>query len=142
VQATFAAHLEEVLGWESVYAWNDEIFEPGGTLGRASPNEAVLTRDLRAALVRLNPDLPIAAIEDVLRALTVHDFSRSMVLHNQDFAQLIPVADGRRPAMAEPPRYDVYETTLREIGRITTTPVCTRPKCQQQQGREWRPTIF
>ena len=24
VQATFAAHLQKVLGWESVYAWNDE----------------------------------------------------------------------------------------------------------------------
>ena len=35
VQATFAEHLEEVLGWESVYAWNDETFGPGGTLGRA-----------------------------------------------------------------------------------------------------------
>ena len=28
VQATFAEHLEKVLGWESVYAWNDETFGP------------------------------------------------------------------------------------------------------------------
>ena len=35
VQATFAEHLEKVLGWESVYAWNDETFGPDGTLGRA-----------------------------------------------------------------------------------------------------------
>ena len=89
VQATFAAHLEKDLGWESVYAWNDETFGPGGTLGRASTSEAVLTRDLRAALERLNPDLPPSAIDDALRALTVHDFSRSMVQHNQDFARLI-----------------------------------------------------
>ena len=34
VQATFAEHLQEVLGWESVYAWNDETFGPDGTLGR------------------------------------------------------------------------------------------------------------
>jgi type I restriction enzyme R subunit len=89
VQATFAAHLRDKLGWESVYAWNDETFGPGGTLGRASTSEVVLTRDLRAALVRLNPDLPSAAIDDALRALTVHDFSRSLVQHNQDFARLI-----------------------------------------------------
>src|ERR1019366_3889482 len=89
VQATFAAHLKEKLGWESVYAWNDETFGPGGTLGRASTSEAVLARDLRAALVRLNPDLPSAAIDDALRALTVHDFSHSLVQHNQDFARLI-----------------------------------------------------
>jgi type I restriction enzyme, R subunit len=59
------------------------------TDGRASTSEAVLTCDLRAALVRLNPDLPPAAIDDALRTLTVHDFSRSMVQHNQDFARLI-----------------------------------------------------
>jgi len=28
VQATFAFHLEKVLGWESVYAWNQESFGP------------------------------------------------------------------------------------------------------------------
>lgn len=89
VQETFARHLEKVLGWDSVYAWNEETFGPTGTLGRASTQEAVLTRDLRAALERLNPDLPPAAIEDALRALTVHDFSRSMVQHNHDFTRLI-----------------------------------------------------
>src|SRR4051794_39166029 len=89
VQETFAKHLETVLGWDSVYAWNEETFGPTGTLGRASTQEAVLTRDLRAALERLNPDLPPAAIDDAMRALTVHDFSRSMIQHNQDFARLI-----------------------------------------------------
>ena len=89
VQVTFAAHLKDKLGWETVTAWNDEIFGPGGTLGRASTSEAVLTRDLRAALQRLNPELPPSAIDDALRALTAHDFSRSMVQHNQDFARAI-----------------------------------------------------
>jgi type I restriction enzyme R subunit len=89
VQATFATHLKDSLGWESVYAWNDETFGPHGTLGRASPGEAVLNRDLRAALQRLNPDLPPSAVGDAVRALTVHDFSRSMVRHDQDFARLI-----------------------------------------------------
>ena len=34
VQQTFAEHLHDVLGWESVYAYNDETFGPHGTLGR------------------------------------------------------------------------------------------------------------
>jgi type I restriction enzyme R subunit len=89
VQATFAEHLKDKLGWESVYAWNDETFGPNGTLGRKDTSEAVLTRDLRAALQRLNPDLPTSAVDDAVRALTVHDFSRSMAQHNQDFARLI-----------------------------------------------------
>ena len=61
VQATFADHLEQVLGWDSIYAWNEETFGPDGTLGRADTKQAVLTRDLRAALERLNPDLPASA---------------------------------------------------------------------------------
>lgn len=89
VQATFATHLKDKLDWESVYAWNDETFGPDGTLGRKDTTEAVLARDLRAALKRLNPDLPAHAIDDALRALTVHDFSRSLIQHNQDFARAI-----------------------------------------------------
>src|SRR5215475_12201009 len=89
VQATFAAHLKDHLGWDSVYAWNEETFGPDGTLGRADTKEAVLTRDLREALVRLNPDMPASAIDDALRALTARDFSRSKVQHNQDLSRLI-----------------------------------------------------
>ena len=58
VQATFARHLEQHLGWESIYAWNQETFGLAGTLGRTDTREVVLTRDLRSALFRLNPQLP------------------------------------------------------------------------------------
>ncbi len=96
VQKTFAEHLEQVLGWESVYAWNRETFGPDGTLGRTDTKEAVLNRDLRAALERLNPELPASAIKDAMRALTVYDVSRSTVQHNRDFYRLlrggVPVA--------------------------------------------------
>lgn len=41
VQTTFAEHLEKVLGWESVYAWNQETFRSDGTLGRTDTREAI-----------------------------------------------------------------------------------------------------
>ncbi|MEI8080060.1 MAG: hypothetical protein WCH61_10585, partial [bacterium] len=78
VQATFAEHLEQALGWESVYAYNAETFGPLGTLGRTDAREVVLVRDLRAAMTRLNPQLPAGAIADAVQALTRHDFSRSL----------------------------------------------------------------
>ena len=56
-----AAHLKGKFGWKSVYAWNDETFGPTGTLGRKDTTEAVLIHDLRAALQRLNPELPPSA---------------------------------------------------------------------------------
>lgn len=36
VQQTFAEHLERVLGWESVYAYQAETFGPQGMLSRAA----------------------------------------------------------------------------------------------------------
>ena len=89
VQATFARHLETRLGWESVYAWNQETFGLAGTLGRTDTREVVLTRDLRSALFRLNPQLPPDAVKDAVAQLTQHDFSRSLLQHNRDFYRLI-----------------------------------------------------
>jgi type I restriction enzyme, R subunit len=89
VQKTVADHLESELGWQGAYAWNNETFGPGGTLGRADTKEAVLTRDLRAALTRLNSGLPPSAIDDALRVLTVNDVSRSMVQHNREFYKML-----------------------------------------------------
>jgi len=85
VQATFADHLSGELGWDSVYAWNEETFGPAGTLGRASEREVVLLRDVRAALKRLNPGLPESVREAALEKLMKVDYSRSLLQHNREF---------------------------------------------------------
>lgn len=89
VQQTFAEHLQHVLGWDSVYAWNQETFGASGTLGRSSERDTVLVRDLRSALAKLNPQLPDKAIDDAIAELIRHDFSRSLLQHNQAFYKLI-----------------------------------------------------
>jgi type I restriction enzyme R subunit len=85
VQQTFAEYLHDVLGWESIYAWNRETFGPHGTLGRDSERDVVLVRDLRAALACLNPDLPESASEQAVEKLTRVDFSRSLMQHNREY---------------------------------------------------------
>ena len=67
VQTTIADYLQNNLGWQSVYAFNNEDFGPDSLLGRASDHEVVLTRFLREALVKLNPDLPDDAYEAAIR---------------------------------------------------------------------------
>ena len=89
IQKTFAEHLERHLGWKNVYAWNEETFGPDGTLGRADTREVVLTRDLRVALERLNPQLPSAAIAEAVQKMMRHDFTRSLLQHNQEFYKFI-----------------------------------------------------
>lgn len=70
VQATTADYLQNQLGWESVYAYNNETFGAEGMLGRQSDKDVVLTRYLGEALVKLNPCLPNAAYQDALRQIT------------------------------------------------------------------------
>jgi len=100
VQATFAEHLEKELGWENVYAWNKEDYGPDSLLGRADPREAVLKRDLRQTLVKLNPQLPASAVDEAITKLTYHDFTRSLLQHNQAFYKMI--RDGVPVSYREP----------------------------------------
>lgn len=75
VQQTFADQRDR-LGWDSVYAYNAETFGADSLPGRSSERDAVLLRDLRAALDRLNPDLPQAARQQAADKLTRIDFAR------------------------------------------------------------------
>ena len=45
----------------------------------------VLVRDVRAALERLNPDLPASAREQAIEKLERIDFARSLLQHNREF---------------------------------------------------------
>jgi type I restriction enzyme R subunit len=85
VQQTFAEHLHDILGWDSVYAWNQETFGPNGTLGRANEREAILTRDLQRAVAGLNPELPQSARNQAIEKLTRVDYARSLLQHNREF---------------------------------------------------------
>ena len=85
VQETFADHLRDKLGWDRVYAWNEETFGPDGTLGRETERDVVLTRDLREAIRRLNDGLPESVVEDAVQKLIRCDYARSTVQHNQEF---------------------------------------------------------
>src|SRR5688572_26619585 len=56
------------LGWYTSNCFN-ERFGENGTLGRETPSDVVLVPRLRAALTRLNPDLPNAAIDLAIEEL-------------------------------------------------------------------------
>lgn len=84
VQQTTADYLEEQLGWESVYAYNNETYGGEGTLGRLSDKDVVLTRYLGEALVKLNPGLPDAAYQDALRQITAAPITQNTLQINRD----------------------------------------------------------
>jgi type I restriction enzyme, R subunit len=69
VEAATQEVLEE-LGWKVVTAWHNESFGPEGLLGRENKSEVILTRYLRDALRKMNPDLPNTAYNHAIDQIT------------------------------------------------------------------------
>jgi len=89
VQQTTADYLEHQLGWQSVYAYNNEDFGPNSLLGRPSDREVVLTRPLHEKLRALNPGLPDTAYDDAVRQITAIVASQTMAATNREnYAQM------------------------------------------------------
>ncbi|MEA1869035.1 MAG: type I restriction endonuclease [Euryarchaeota archaeon] len=89
VQQTTADYLQHQLGWESVYAYNNEDFGPDSLLGRTSDREVVLIRTLRRKLIELNPDMPDEAYDDAVRQITATAASQTIAATNREKHDLI-----------------------------------------------------
>jgi len=89
VQQTTADYLRDQLGWESVYAYNEETFGPEGTLGRKSDREVVLSRYLGEALVKLNPGLPMPAYQEAIRRIAEYSVTQSTLQINMEKYELL-----------------------------------------------------
>lgn len=76
------------LGWGTVSAM-EEVFGPGGTLGRETPGEVVLISRLRGALEKLNPALPLEAISSAIDELTRDRSAMSIEAANREVYGLL-----------------------------------------------------
>ncbi len=84
VQQTTTDYLRDKLGWESVYAYNQETFGPDSLLGRSSNREVALIRYLKKALKNFNPHLPETAYDEAVRQVVDYSQSQSMLSFNYD----------------------------------------------------------
>ncbi len=89
VQQTTAEYLKQKLGWQSIYAYNNEDFGPDSLLGRASDREVVLTWPLRKKLMELNPGMPDEAYDDAVRQIVTMTAMQSLIATNRDKYNLI-----------------------------------------------------
>jgi type I restriction enzyme R subunit len=83
-----AIGLFAALGWQTVSAM-EETFGAGGTLGRETKGEVVLTGRLREALTRLNPALPAEAIQAAIDGLAHDRSAMSLVAANREIYRLL-----------------------------------------------------
>jgi len=81
------------LGWDTVDAYHEHYAEGGGGdgpyLGRATRHQVILRPRLRAALERLNPDLPPIALEQAIEQLTRDRSALSLARANQAVYHLL-----------------------------------------------------
>ena len=76
------------LGWQTLSAM-EEILGNGGTLGRQTKSEVVLTERLRASLVELNADVPVETIEAAIDEISRDRSAMSLESANREIYQLL-----------------------------------------------------
>ena len=79
IQESAGHLLERELGWEVAFAYNTEKLGETGTFGRKSYHEILLTRYFREALLRLNPWITPAQMDEAQR-LMEHRLSTASLL--------------------------------------------------------------
>jgi len=80
--------MQHELGWEVVNCY-DEWSGGVSDLGRDGKREMVLTGRLRSALVRLNPDLPMEAIDGAMEKISRDRSALSLVEANREIDKLL-----------------------------------------------------
>ena len=83
-----AMELLQSMGWEIKNCY-DETFGKDGTLGRETASEVVLTRYLRDATKKLNPDADIDAVNMAIDEITKDRSSLNMLSANKELYKLL-----------------------------------------------------
>lgn len=89
VQESAGNLLRDELGWEVVFAYNQEVLGSHGTLGRSSYKEVVLTRYLEKALLRLNLWLTDNQLTEALMKFMAYSATNSIMQINEEKFRMI-----------------------------------------------------
>lgn len=84
VQDSAAALMHDELGWDVVFAYNQEVLGENGTLGRKDYHEIVLWRYFNQALKKLNPWITDAQIAEARQTLSSYLSSASLLQINEE----------------------------------------------------------
>ena len=89
VQDSAGNLLHDELGWNVIYAFNEEVLGKDGTLGRESYKEILLTRYFQSALKRLNPWINQAQILEVQSTFETYLSTSSLQQINEEKYKMI-----------------------------------------------------
>ena len=129
VQESAGHLLQNELGWEVAFAYNTEKLGEGGTFGRKSYKEILLTRYFREALLRLNPWLTPAQIDEAQRTLEHRLSTASLLQINEEKYFLI--RDGIPVTVKKPG--GKTEVPVQNQVRVNRHPVLLHSALEPQQ---------
>ncbi|WP_044034824.1 type I restriction endonuclease, partial [Microcystis aeruginosa] len=89
VQELTANCLRDQLGWQSVYAYNQEDYGENSLLGRQNQKEVILKRYLKQKLREFNPNLPEEAYKSAILQIEEINSSQTLLATNQEKHQLL-----------------------------------------------------
>lgn len=89
IEQTAIQLFEEKLKWQTILAYNSEVFGEAGTLGRNSKKEILLKPKILQKLRALNPGLPEKAYEEAFQRLIEFSSSKSFAEINFEKHNLI-----------------------------------------------------
>ena len=89
VQESAGNLLHDELGWDVVFAYNEEKLGENGTLGRDSYKEVLLGRYVKAALHRLNPWITDSQVAEAMSIMNTPLSTDSAIQTNEKFYRII-----------------------------------------------------
>lgn len=84
VQESAGKLLQDELGWEVAFAYNQEVLGEGGTFGRKDYHQVLLTRYFRAALKRLNPWITEGQMDEAQKLMEMRLSTASLMQVNEE----------------------------------------------------------
>lgn len=89
VQESAGNLLHDELGWDVVFAYNQEVLGENGTLGRTSYREVLLPRYLKQALKRLNPWISDNQMIEAMTKFMAYSATDTLLQINEDKFKMI-----------------------------------------------------
>ncbi|MBR2869693.1 MAG: type I restriction endonuclease subunit R [Clostridia bacterium] len=89
VQNSAGKVLQDKLGWEVIFAYNEEKLGESGTLGRKSYKEIILTRYLRKALFENNDWMTDSYCDSAVKTLCAYTASATLMQINEEKYSLL-----------------------------------------------------
>jgi type I restriction enzyme R subunit len=89
VQESAGELLRQELGWEVIFAYNQETLGENGTLGRRSYRDLLLTRRLIAALRHLNTWITESQIDEALRKFAAYSTTNNLMQINEEKFEML-----------------------------------------------------